>query len=490
MTEAEKCAMGERGFMKYRRQEAEYRDPRTRVRDFNAVEIPLNEADLRRQAARCMECGTPFCHGHGCPLGNIIPELNLLVHGGWWNEAVDLLRSTNPFPEFTSRVCPAICEASCVLNLNDQPVAIRQIEMAIIEQGFKSGYLAPMPPKTRRSGKLAVIGSGPAGLAVADAVNRAGYGVTVFEKDRRGGGILRYGIPDFKLEKWVLDRRLRLMEAEGIGFKLGVTGGEEVSVDFLRKHFDAICLTGGAREPRDLKTPGRELRGIRFAMEYLVQQNRLLTGEIEKIDPELDAKGKEVVIIGGGDTGADCLGTALRQGASRVLQFEIMSRPPDTRPASTPWPMWPNIRRESSSHKEGGERRWSVNTREFIGRDGAVSGLRGVEVEWAAGPDGRQKFREMPGTEFEVEARLVLLAMGFAGPGRNRMADDLKLELDARGNIRVDDNHMTSHEGIFAAGDMARGQSLVVRAIADGRDAAMGITEYLRHKKTIQNRLG
>ena len=469
------------GFLEYRRRKPEYRQPAERVHDYRPVEQPPTESEIGTQASRCMDCGTPFCHAYGCPLGNLVPELNDMVYANRWQEALDLLLSTNPFPEFTSRVCPAPCEASCVLNINDESVTIRQIEMAIVEKGYETGTLRPRPPPVRLPQRLAVIGSGPAGLAVADAVNRAGYEVTVFDREPHAGGILRYGIPDFKLEKRVLDRRLKLMEEEGIAFELGVTVGEDVSYRYLRDRFTVICLAGGSREPRDLKVPGREWRGIHFAMTYLMRQNRILAGETVTDDgDDLNAEGKNVVIIGGGDTGADCLGTALRQGARRIVQMEILPRPPDSRPDSTPWPTWPNILRESSSHKEGGERRWAVNTTKFLGRDGRVIGLKGIEVEWVAGADGRMSCRDKPGTEFDLDAQLVLLAMGFVGPGPGRLWDDLGLRRDARGNLAVDERHMTSVPGIFAAGDQATGQSLVVRAIADGRAAARDVIKWLR----------
>jgi len=470
----------ERGFLDYKRKGPQYRPKEHRVKDFDPVELRLTDADAILQATRCMDCGTPFCHGCGCPISNVIPELNSLVNRQHWKEALDLLLMTNNFPEFTSRVCPALCEGSCVLGINDEPVTIRQIEMAIVEKAFESGYIGPRPPETRLKQKVAVIGSGPSGLTVADSLNRAGYNVVVYDKDKHAGGVLRYGIPDFKLEKSVVDRRIRLMQDEGIVFELGVTVGEDVSHKYMRDRFDAICLAGGAREPRDIRIPGRDLKGIRFAMEYLVRQNRILAREEVEPDKELDAAGLDVVVIGGGDTGSDCVGTALRQKANSVLQIEIMPKPAETRPETTPWPAWPDVLRESSSHKEGGKRRWSVNTKEFTGQNNHVAALRCVEVEWSKAPDGRAQFKEKSGSEFEVKAQLVLLAMGFTGPGRNKLADDLKLGKDQRGNIKVDGNHMTSEQGVFAAGDMARGQSLVVRAIADGRATAAGIAAYLQ----------
>jgi len=478
--------MGETGgFLKYHRKDPGYRKVDERLKDYEPVELRLLDSEIHAQAARCMDCGTPFCHGCGCPLSNIIPEMTDLVYNNRWQEALDVLLATNNFPEFTARICPALCEASCVLGINDDPVTIRQVELAIIEKGFEKGYLRPRPPATRFNQKVAVIGAGPAGLAVADTLNRAGYSVTVYDKARNAGGILRYGIPDFKLEKKVVDRRIKLMQDEGVVFELGILVGDDVSYNYLRNKFDAVCLSGGSRTPRDLPVPGRDLKGIHFAMEYLVQQNKRLAGEpIE--NEEITAEGKTVVVLGGGDTGSDCLGTALRQKAKKVFQFEIMPKPPAGRPESTPWPMWPNVLKETSSHKEGGERRWCISTREFIGKNGQLTALRCVEVEWFTGQSGRMEFMEKPGSEFEVEAQLALLSMGFTGPRQNKIVEDLHIKRDSRGNIDKNENHMTSVGGVFAAGDMARGQSLVVRAIADGRATAFGIIQYLekiRNKK-------
>jgi len=466
------------GFLKYYRKDPGYRKVEERIKDYEPVELRLLDSEIRAQAARCMDCGTPFCHGCGCPLSNVIPELTDLVYNHRWQEALEVLMSTSNFPEFTARVCPSLCEASCVLGINDEPVTIRQIELAVIEKAFEKGYLKPRPPAARMPQKVAVVGAGPAGLAVADTLNKAGYWVTVYDKSRSAGGILRYGIPDFKLEKRVVDRRIKLMQDEGVVFELGVTVGEDISYNFLKSRFSATCLSGGSREPRDLAVPGRKLKGIHFAMEYLIQQNKRLAGEAVDKAEEITAAGKTVVIIGGGDTGSDCLGTALRQGAKKVYQFEIMPRPPDERPANTPWPEWPNILRESSSQKEGGERRWCVSTKEFAGTGGNVKALRCVEVEWFEGKDGKTAFKEKKGSDFEVDAQLILISMGFTGPGRNKIVEDLDIARDARGNIVVNENHMTSVEGIFAAGDMSKGQSLVVRAIADGRATALGIMQY------------
>jgi glutamate synthase (NADPH/NADH) small chain len=466
------------GFLKYYRKTPDHRDVKERVGDYKPVEFQPLESQIHAQAARCMDCGTPFCHGYGCPLCNVVPELMDLVYRNRWQEALEVLLSKSPFPEFTARICPALCEASCVLGISDEPVTIRQIELAIIEKAFEKGYIKPRPPVKRLDGKVAVIGSGPAGLAAADVLNRAGYRVTVYDKARNAGGILRYGIPDFKLEKSVVERRIKLMRDEGVVFEMGVSAGDDISHKYLKSRFNAICLAGGARQPRDLAIPGRKLKGIHFAMEYLVQQNQRIAGE--KIDrDEITAEGKNVVIIGGGDTGSDCLGTALRQKAARVRQFEILPKPSLKRPETTPWPMWPNIYRESSSHEEGGDRRWCVTTKEFLGKKGHLTGVRCAEVEWSEARNGMMEFREKANSEFEVEAELALLSMGFTGQENGKLIEDLNIERDSRGNIRVDARHMTNVEGVFASGDMARGQSLVVRAIADGRAAASGIIEYL-----------
>ncbi len=472
------------GFMDYGRKDPGYRPVGERTHDFKAVELRLTAEELVEQAARCMDCGTPFCHGCGCPLNNIVPEWNDLVYRGKWQEALDLLLATDNFPEFTGRICPALCEGSCVLGINKEPVAIRQIELAIIEKGFELGYVRPRPPKVRFEQRVAVIGSGPAGLAAADSLNRAGYWVVVYDDAAKPGGILRYGIPEFKLEKAVVDRRVKLMEEEGVVFECKTRVGEDVSYRYLQSRFDAICFSAGAREPRDLKVPGRELGGIHYAMDFLIQQNMRLGGEPVDSAREILAGGKRVVVVGGGDTGADCVGTSIRQGATSVTQIEILPRPPDSRSPATPWPLWPNMLRVSSSHKEGCERRWSVATQTFLGKDGRVTGLRCAEVEWVA-PEGggRPVMKEKAGTEFHLEADLVLLAMGFTGPGRNAIVDDLKIRREPNGNIGRDARNMTSVPGIFVAGDMTHGASLVVRAIADGRKAAEGIAAYLADRK-------
>ena len=468
------------GFMEYERRDPGYRPVAERVKDFKAVEARLGEGELKEQAARCMDCGTPFCHGCGCPLENVIPEFNEHVYQGRWKEALDILLSKDNFPEFTGRICPALCEGACVLGINKDPVTIRQIELEIIERAFAQGYMAPKRPSKRLDARVAVIGSGPAGLTVADTLNKAGYGVVVYDAAEKPGGILRYGIPEFKLEKWVIDRRIQLMEAEGVDFENRVRVGEDISYHYLKHRFDAICLSGGAREPRDLKAPGRDLKGIHFAMDFLIQQNRRLGGE--RVDPasEILAGGKKVLVIGGGDTGADCVGTSIRQGAKQVVQIEILPEPPATRSPSTPWPAWPLLLRVSSSHKEGCQRRWSVATREFVGEAGSVKAVKAIEVEWVTPPGGgRPAMKEKPGTEFTIEADLVLLAMGFSGPGRNKLVEDLAIRTEPSGVIWRDANNMTSVPGIFVAGDMSHGASLVVRAMKDGRQAAAGIAGYL-----------
>jgi glutamate synthase (NADPH/NADH) small chain len=470
----------ERGFLEIQRKEPGYRSKDQRLKDYHAVELRLTDEELYQQANRCMDCGTPFCHGCGCPLWNVIPEFNDHIYNHRWKEALDILLTTNPFPEFMGRICPALCEGSCVLGINAEPVTIRQIELAIIEKGFERGYIVPQPPQMRNNMSVAVIGSGPAGLAVAEVLNKHGYSIVVYENHAKPGGILRYGIPEFKLEKWVVDRRIKLMQDEGVVFETGVEVGKDLSYRFLQGRYNAVVLTGGAREPRDLKIPGRDLKGIHYAMTYLIQQNKRLNGEPIKAEDEIFAKDKTVVIIGGGDTGADCLGTALRQGAKKVYQFEILPKPPEKRDPNTPWPMWPNMLRESSSHKEGGERRWCIDTKEFLGENGNVKRMRCVEVEWVRQQGGKGPVpKEKPGTEFTVDANLVLLAMGFVGPGKNKMVEELGVEFDKRGFIKRNENNMTNIPGLFVAGDMTQGASLVVRAMADGIQTANGVMSYL-----------
>jgi len=459
------------GFMEYTREIPARRPVAERVNDFREVYHDFPEQKLRLQGARCMDCGVPFCHT-GCPLNNVIPDWNDLVYRDRWREAVRALHATNNFPEFTGRICPAPCEAACVLGINSPPVTIKNIEQAIIEHAFREGWIHPELPPHRSGKRVAVVGSGPSGLAAAQQLNRAGHWVTVFEKADRIGGLLRYGIPDFKLEKRILDRRLEQMTREGVVFKTRKHIGQDVPVEELGGEFDAILLAGGAESPRDLKVPGRGLAGIHFAMEYLPQQNRHVAGEA--VTGQILATGKHVVIIGGGDTGADCLGTAHRQKPKSVYQFEIMPMPPLERSVNTPWPLWPLQLRTESAHEEGGTREWAVATARFSGdENGRVKQLHAIRV----GPP--PKFEPIPGTDFTIETDLVLIAMGFLGPVKNGMLESLGVQLDARGNVECDANHMTSVPGVFAAGDMRRGQSLVVWAISEGRKAARGIDKYL-----------
>ena len=423
-----------------------------------------------------MDCGIPFCH-NGCPLGNLIPEWNDLVRNDRWRDAIERLHATNNFPEFTGRLCPAPCEGSCVLGINQDPVTIKQVEVEIIDNAFDEGWVVALPPDKLTGKKVAVVGSGPAGLAAAQQLTRAGHTVTVFERADRIGGLLRYGIPEFKMEKRHIDRRLAQMEAEGTQFRPGVNVGVDITVAQLRLNYHAVVLAGGATASRDLPITGRELDGIHQAMEFLPWANRVQQGDDvvgPDGEPPITAKGKKVIIIGGGDTGADCLGTSHRQGAESIHQFEIMPRPPEARADSTPWPVYPLMFRVSSAHEEGGDRVYSVNTEEFTGHDGKVTGLRGHEVKMAGG-----KFEKLEGTDFEMEADLVLLAMGFVGPEREGLLDDLRVEITDRGNVARDSEFATSVPGVFVAGDMGRGQSLIVWAIAEGRAAAAGVDRYL-----------
>ena len=472
------------GFLEIGRELPERRPVAERVTDWREINRELPEEKVRAQGARCMNCGIPFCH-KGCPLGNIIPDWNDLVYKNRWREALDRLLATNNFPEFTGRLCPAPCEGSCVLAINSDPVTIKQIELEIIEHAFRHGWVKPEPPLVRTGKSVAVVGSGPCGLAAADQLNRAGHRVTVFERADRIGGLLRYGIPEFKLEKGILDRRLKLMTAEGVVFRPNAEVGVNISVEELRSKFDAILLAAGATLPRDLKVPGRDLDGIHFAMEYLPQGNRRCAGDTVPEATLISATGKRVVIIGGGDTGADCLGTAHRQGAASVTQFELLPRPPASRTPDNPWPLWPNIFRVSTAHEEGGERDYCISTRHFSGDEGRVKRLHGVRVEFTPGPNGRPTMRELPGTEFEMDVDLVFLAMGFLGPERNAMLAQLGVAITERGTVAADANKMTDIPGIFAAGDTARGQSLVVWAIAEGRQAARGIDAYLMGSTTL-----
>jgi glutamate synthase (NADPH/NADH) small chain len=466
------------GFLEIHRAKQKARPIAERVKDWQEVYLPVEETQSRDQGARCMDCSIPFCH-QGCPLGNLIPDWNDLVYRNRWDSAIERLHATNNFPEWTGRLCPAPCESSCVLGINDDPVTIKNIELSIVEHAFDEGWITPQLPLRRSGKRVAIVGSGPAGLAAAQQLNRAGHRVTVFERDDRIGGLLRYGIPEFKMEKRFLDRRLRQLEAEGVIFRTKVHVGVTLPVSHLQVEYDAVLLTGGACQARDLPIPGRELAGVHFAMEYLTLQNRRNEGDVIPDEAFISAAGKRVVIIGGGDTGADCLGTAHRQGALSVHQFELMPRPPDERAPSNPWPEWALIFRTSPAHEEGGERVYAVSTTRFTGDEsGNVKQLHAVEVERVV-RDGRVAFVEKPGSEFKLDVDLVLLAMGFTGPERPGMLEELGVRLTDRGNVWTDATWQTSVPGVFAAGDMQRGQSLIVWAIAEGRSAARGIDLHL-----------
>ncbi|MGN5237737.1 glutamate synthase subunit beta [Rhodococcus sp. SJ-3] len=460
------------GFLKHGSRETPVRRPvPLRLLDWKEVYEPFPLESLQIQASRCMDCGIPFCH-NGCPLGNLIPEWNDLAYKGKWDDGIERLHATNNFPEFTGRLCPAPCEASCVLGINQDPVTIKQVEVELVEKAFDEGKVTPIPPSKLTGRKVAVVGSGPAGLAAAQQLTRAGHSVTVFERADRIGGLLRYGIPEFKMEKRFIDRRLAQMEAEGTVFRTGVNVGVDITAEQLREQFDAVVLAGGATVARDLPIPGRELHGIHQAMEFLPIANRVQLGDLPA--PTITAAGKKVVIIGGGDTGADCLGTSHRQGAESVHQFEIMPRPPEARADSTPWPTYPLMYRVSSAHEEGGERVFSVNTEEFVGKDGKVTALKAHEVQMVNG-----KFEKVEGSDFELEADLVLLAMGFTGAEKPGLLTDLGVDFDQRGNVARSSEWNTNVDGVFVAGDMGRGQSLIVWAIAEGRSCAAAVDQYL-----------
>jgi glutamate synthase (NADPH/NADH) small chain len=465
------------GFLEYTRELPTRRPVSERVNDWFEIydAFPINK--VRTQGARCMDCGLPFCHT-GCPLNNIIPDWNDLVFRDRWKDAIRVLHATNNFPEFTGRICPAPCEAACVLGINEPPVTIKQIEKSIVDHAFREGWIKPEPPRERSGKRVAVIGSGPAGLAAAQQLARAGHDVTVFEKSDRIGGLLRYGIPDFKMEKHLIDRRIEQMDAEGVRFQTNAHAGVSIPGADLQKEYDAILLAGGAEQPRDLNVPGRDLNGIHFAMDFLPQQNKKCAGDI--VPNQILATGKRVVIIGGGDTGADCLGTSHRQKPASVHQFEIMPMPPADRAPQTPWPLWPLQLRSESSHEEGGIRDWSIATTAFSG-NGTVKKLHAIRV--AAPP----KFEPVPATEFTLDVDLVLLAMGFTGPVKSGLLDQLGVTLDPRGNVATDANYMSSVPGVFAAGDLRRGQSLVVWAIAEGRQAAASVDSYLRSSGPRKN---
>jgi NAD(P)H-dependent glutamate synthase small subunit len=469
--------------MEYRRVDAPHREPEERVRDWREFEELLPVSELEVQAARCMDCGIPFCHSYGCPVRNRIPDWNDMVYRGQWKRALDLLHSTCNFPEVTGRICPAPCEAACTLGINQPAVTIRQIELQIVERGWREGWIVPKPPPAKSGKRVAVIGSGPAGLACAQQLARRGHDVIVFEKADRIGGILRYGIPDFKLEKSVIDRRLAQLAAEGVVFETNVNAGEDISVNYLRRTFDAVALATGSGVPRDLPVPGRELAGIHMAMDFLVRQNRRNAGDAAGKEEPLTARGKHVVVVGGGDTGADCVGTSRRQGAKSITQVELLPQPPSERVPSNPWPTWPQVLRANPSHEEGCERLWSIGTKEFLGEGGAVRSIRCAKLEWGApDPSGRAPFREAEGSEFRMKAELVLLAMGFVHAEHGPLVKDLGLALDGRGNLAVDGNGMTSAPGFFAAGDAVSGASLIVRSIDSGRKTAASIDAWLGRK--------
>ncbi|MBX7532814.1 glutamate synthase subunit beta [Qipengyuania sp. 1XM1-15A] len=467
----------ETGFLEYEREDRTYLDPAERLKNYKEFTVPQSEEALRKQAARCMNCGIPYCH-NGCPVNNIIPDWNHLVYEDDWKNALEVLHSTNNFPEFTGRICPAPCEAACTLNIVDAPVTIKSIECAIIDRGFKEGWVKPQVPEKQTGKSVAVIGSGPAGLAAAQQLARAGHAVTVFEKSDRIGGLLRYGIPDFKMEKHLINRRAVQMEAEGVQFRTSSEVGVEVSFEALKENFDAVVLAGGAEEARQLDIPGSELSGVRLAMEFLTQQNKRNAGDDEvRAAPRgsLTATGKHVIVIGGGDTGSDCVGTSNRQGAASVTQLEIMPKPPEHEDKALTWPDWPVKLRTSSSHEEGVDRDWAVMTKRVVEENGDVAGLECVRIEWVDG-----KIREIEGSEFTLKADLILLAMGFTGPKRRGLLDRAGVELDGRGNVAADTQwYLTSEPNVFACGDMRRGQSLVVWAIREGRQCARAVDEAL-----------
>ena len=468
-----------KAFLKHKRQPLGHRPVEERIHDFREMELPLTPDQILQQAKRCMDCGIPFCHGAGCPLKNSIPDFNELVYKGRWQQACQMLHWTNNFPEITGRLCPAPCETACTLAISDEPVLIRHIEFQIVEKGFEQGWIKPMPPAQKSGKRVAVIGSGPAGLAASQQLARAGHDVVVFEKDERVGGLMRYGVPDFKMEKHVIDRRLDQLRAEGVQFQTGVDVGEDLSARYLQKMFDCICLTMGAGQPRDLNIPGRGYENILFAMEYLTAQNKINACEPFDERQFITAKDKVVVVIGGGDTGSDCVGTARRQGAKKIYQMEILPKPPESRPDDTPWPMWPRVMRTTSSHEEGCDRRWSVSTKEFTGGAGITADkLHACEIEWVK-KKGDWIIKEIPDTDFILDVDLVILATGFVHVVHEGLIKDMELKLDDRGNVAVD-NYQTSNPRIFAAGDTICGPSLVVNAIDTGRQAAAAIDRWLR----------
>jgi len=468
-----------KGFMMVPRVEAGYRPAKERIFDFGEVEQTLNEKDRKLQASRCMDCGIPFCHW-GCPVNSKIPEWQDAIYRGRKDEAYYILHSTNSFPEITGRICPAPCEKSCVLAIHEESVTIRENECSVVEQAFEAGIVKANPPRTRTGKKVAVIGSGPAGLSAADLLNRAGHLVTVFEKNDAIGGLLRYGIPDFKLNKSVIDRRLELFVDEGMIFKTNVNVGKDISREELLQEFDAVLLAIGAEQPRDLPVEGRDLDGVHYAMDFLTQQNKVVSGQEIPEEERILAKDKNVIVIGGGDTGSDCVGTSIRQKAASVTQIEILPKPPEKRELNNPWPYWPNTLRTSSSHLEGCERRWSLSSKKFIGEGGKLKGVEVVQVEWSKDDSGRWVMNEVPGTTEILEVELALLSMGFTQPVHVGLLESLGLDYDQRGNVKVNDKKQTSVEKIFAAGDVEKGASLVVHAIEAGKVAAKNIDEFLR----------
>ncbi|MDE2353660.1 MAG: glutamate synthase subunit beta [Betaproteobacteria bacterium] len=471
------------GFMEIERQEPQSQPPAERIRSYHEFTLPLSEAEVSRQGARCMDCGIPFCQT-GCPVNNIIPDWNDLVYRGYWKEALDSLHSTNNFPEFTGRICPAPCEAACVLNINNDAVTIKNIEHTIIDKGWEEGWVAPQIAPVKTGKRVAVVGSGPSGLAAAQQLARAGHAVVLFEKNDRIGGLLRYGIPDFKMEKHLIDRRMHQMQAEGVEFRTGQHVGVTLQAQALLAEFDALVLTGGSEHPRDLPVPGRELAGVHFAMSFLPQQNRRNAGD--DVPDQIMATGKHVVVIGGGDTGSDCVGTSIRQGAASVTQFELMPRPPEKENKPLVWPNYPMKLRTSSSQEEGCNRDWSVATKAFKGSDGRVEKLSAIRLEWKKGADGQMTMAEIPGSEFEIKADLVLLAMGYLHPVHAGLLEQLGVAFDSRGNVQANtDQYQTSVPKVFAAGDMRRGQSLVVWAIREGRQVARAVDEFLMGRSDL-----
>ena len=487
------------GFIEFTRELPSKRPVQERVKDYKEYIQPFNEQQLNKQASRCMNCGVPFCH-NGCPLGNVIPEFNDAVYDGNWEEAYSILSSTNNFPEFTGRICPAPCESACVLGINQPPITIEEIEKHIIEIAFDKGFVKPKKPLVRSGKKVAVVGSGPAGLAAAAQLNYAGHQVTVFERDDAPGGLLRYGIPDFKLEKWVIDRRIKVLEEEGIIFRCNANVGVNISINDLLREYNAIVLAGGSTVPRDLKVPGRELHGVYYAMQFLKQNNKTVAGkdpysnagiESNILAEEVRATAKNVIVIGGGDTGSDCVGTSNRQKAASVTQFELLPKPPESRTEHMPWPTYPMLLKTTTSHEEGVDRKWAVATKEFIGdENGNLKALKIVDLEWKSSPDGRlTQFTEIAGSERELPCELALLAMGFLHPQKEGLLSELGIELDERGNVHASEkNYQTSISKIFAAGDMRRGQSLVVWAISEGREAARKVDEFLMGHSVLETK--